>query len=243
MLLSFFVLREANYSSYNLGLEIASNETDLRLLLLNRCYAALRSEHYDLCLEDAEVVLSAYPSDEKALYRGSKAHYGLRNYDASYAFLSILLIEHPDNKAAQKELERVKVRMQEQDFGYYDFTQMLDEVTESSPYLDRASFTGPVEVRETETSGRGLFVTQHVKAGDLLLCEKAFALVYGFLDAENGHGGIVLDADQSKLLCSYFSDIQHKLSCNPSLLDSFFKLYHGSYSPKDEGDEDSAVEL
>ena len=173
----------------------------------------------------------------------SKAQYGLRNYDASYAFLSILLIEHPENKAARGDLEHVKRRLQEQDYGYYDFTQMLDEISESSPYLDRASFTGPVEVRNTKASGRGLFVTRNVEAGELLLCEKAFALVHGFRDSNNGHGGIMLDAEQSELLRQYFVNIQHKLKSNPSLLENFMNLHHGAYFPAEQEDEDSTVEL
>ncbi len=58
-----------------------------------------------------------------------------------------------------------------------------------NPDMDRADFVGPIEVRPCKNPehGRGLFSTRAVKAGDLLLCEKAFCAA--FTGDGGGEGG------------------------------------------------------
>lgn len=52
--------------------------------------------------------------------------------------------------------------------------------------LDHATYIGPVEIREAAGKGRGLFVTEAVKLGDLLLCEKTSTHAYDSeIDAGN----------------------------------------------------------
>lgn len=81
--------------------------------------------------------------------------------------------------AGQSELtDRVRARLEEQENGVDNFKKMYKEVTYNQlPWLDHASYSKHVVVRESEEyGGRGIFVTQDVRAGDLLLCEKgAFA--------------------------------------------------------------------
>ena len=74
--------------------------------------------------------------------------------------------------------------------------------------MDAATYLGPIEVQGSDGKGRGLFATRDVKAGELLLCEKAFALVHGFTDAKNGHGGIDLDEDQLQIFRIFLQDIE-----------------------------------
>jgi hypothetical protein len=58
----------------------------------------------------------------------------------------------------------------------YDFETISKEVSKvRPPHLDHATFVGLVEVKTSPGRGRGLFTTKAVKAGELLLCEKAFA--------------------------------------------------------------------
>lgn len=61
----------------------------------------------------------------------------------------------------------------------YQFKMMaLEAKRRRPPHLDRGTYVGPVAVRQTESHGRGLFTTASVKAGDLLLCEKAFSYAF-----------------------------------------------------------------
>ena len=56
----------------------------------------------------------------------------------------------------------------------YDFEEMQAQATQRHrPILDCATYIGPLEIKETEKKGYGLFTTKAVKAGEVLLCEKA----------------------------------------------------------------------
>ena len=71
------------------------------------------------------------------------------------------------------ELKRVRCRLGEQERSAYDFKAIREEMSKvSPPHLDHATFVGSVTVK---VSWSGLFTTKAVKAGDLILCEKAFA--------------------------------------------------------------------
>ncbi|KAL2163791.1 hypothetical protein VTH06DRAFT_5850 [Thermothelomyces fergusii] len=51
----------------------------------------------------------------------------------------------------------------------------------AQPYrgTDAASWPGPTEVRDSPGKGRGLFATQPLRAGEVVLCEKAFVVARG----------------------------------------------------------------
>lgn len=147
----------------------------------------------------------------------------------------------PHNSEASAFLERAQSRVVEQKTGVYNFSQLQENAKKlRPPHLDHATYIGPVEVRQTESKGRGLFVTKDVKAGDLLLCEKAFSHAHAgegaadagndeasstisiLLNPETGGGFMGTQADLIKLTVQ-------KLYRNPSLAPAFTTLYHGSY--------------
>ena len=80
---------------------------------------------------------------------------------------------------SQKLLARVQARVNEEKRGTYDFAKLTQLAKKSRSTVDAASFVGPVEVRESKISGRGMFTTKSVKAGELLLCEKPLAYAPG----------------------------------------------------------------
>ena len=153
--------------------------------------------------------------------------------------LELLCSSFPHNSEASVALDRAQSRSREQKTGLYDFKQLQAKAKKlRPPHLDHASYIGPVEVRQTESSGRGLFVTKAVKAGDLLLCEKAFSLAHAaedagdwnensskislLVNAETKKGSMGAQADLIKL-------IVQKLYRNPSVAPAFVTLYHGTY--------------
>lgn len=135
-------------------------------------------------------------------------------------------------------LERAQSRSVEQKSGVYNFKQLQANVNKlRPPHLDHATYIGPVEIRQTESKGRGLFLTKAVKAGDLLLCEKAFCHAHVgegaggdttsskislLINPETGQGVMGAQADLIKLTVQ-------KLYRNPSLAPTFTTLYHGTY--------------
>ena len=224
-------------SSYDEALRRVSTEEDAKLLLLNRCQARLSSQHYDAALEDAMVVLEMDTTSEKALFRAARASYSLGCFARCRSFLTELQVRYPRNRAAIEDIERCEVRIREQS-GEFDFASMLAEavIKQPSPRLDRAGYIGPIEVRKCaiESHGRGLFTTKAVKAGDLLLCEKAFATAFASNDsAAIAETSLPKDAksDESNWKLKLRSELAlttfYKLSRNPSVVSAFADLYPG----------------
>ena len=235
-------------SSYDEALRRVSTEEDAMLLLLNRCQARLSSQHYDAALQDAMAVLEMNTTSEKALFRAARASYSLGCFARSRSFLAELKALYPRNTAAIKDIERCEIRIREQ-AGEFDFASMLAEavIKQPSPHLDRADYVGPIEVRKCaiESHGRGLFTTKAVKAGELLLCEKAFATAF----ASNNSAAIVetslsndVKPDESNWKLKLRSELAlttfYKLTRNPSVVSAFADLYPGP-DADEEIDEDT----
>lgn len=94
-------------------------------------------------------------------------------------------------------------------------------------------------VKISPDRGRGLFTTKAVKAGELLLCEKAFAHCYAGSSEESSKDGskinLLVNIHTNRMTMGMQSDlitaIVQKLWRNPSLLSEFATLHHGSYEP------------
>lgn len=109
------------------------------------------------------------------------------------------------------------------------------------PLLDHATYIGPVVVKEASSYGRGLFTTKDVKAGDLLLCEKAFG--YAFADPEHKrYVTMVINmgtnqqwfGTQTELIRA----IAQKMYSNPSLASAITDLHAGAYESADVAEVD-----
>lgn len=205
----------------------------------NRSLACLKTKQFDAALSDTGFpVFPSTPSD-KALFRAAEALYYLGRHSECCEVLEMLHNIFPDNKQASEVLERARSRCLEQKTGEYNFKQLQAKAKKlRPPHLDAATYIGPVEVKQTASKGRGLFVTKAVKAGDLLLCEKAFSHAYAadgaadnaesssqitiLLNSETNRGFVGGQADLLK-------SIVQKLYRNPSLAAPFTSLYHGPY--------------
>ena len=193
-------------------------------------------------------VLEMDKTSEKALFRAARASYGLGNFTQCHSYLAELQELYPGNKAATKDMERCELRFREL-AGDFDFASMLKEAVtkQPSPHLDRAAYIGPIEVRKCaiESHGRGLFTTKAVKAGELLLCEKAF--VTAFAPEETRAMTEIdqpkeSDADGSdwrlKLRAELAANTLVKLFRNPSVVSVFADLYPGP-NADEQIDEDT----
>jgi hypothetical protein len=149
--------------------------------------------------------------------------------------LELLRTKFPNNEQALAVLERARRRCLEQDNGDYNFKLLQAEAKKlRPPQLDHATYIGPVETRKTKKKGRGLFVTRAVKAGDLLLCEKAFAHAYATeSDDESSRITLLMNPQTNQAFMGGQADlitiIAQKLFRNPSVAPSFTTLYHGDY--------------
>lgn len=108
--------------------------------------------------------------------------------------------------------------------------------------VEAGTYIGPVEVRQTQKHGKGLFTTKAVKAGDLLLCEKASALATPernwrckifYPDTDEAYYKYLFNTETDKAVFGTQADlveiIAQKVLRNPSLLPGIIELDHGSY--------------
>ena len=186
-------------------------------------------------------MLELSPSNEKALFRSARAFYGLRQFGEAAAQLTQLSELYPSNIAAAQDLKRCEQRLKEES-GVFDFGAMLDEAMRKSlsPDMDRASYIGPVEVRQCsiKSHGKGLFAAKDLRPGELLLVEKAFTAVFPENDdPAKARYDPVTGIRSSKTLMEMRAELGTstylKLHKNPSLMKDFAGLYPGPDAHED----------
>jgi len=228
--------------SYTAALGCPTSAQERKTVRLNRALAYLKNEHFDAALVDTDGLTAPSDAPEKALYRAGQALYRLGRFSECQEILTLLCKKYPNNGDAAVELTRVRGRLEEQQSGTYNFQAIYEQVSKlRPPHLDHATFIGPVTIKASKGRGRGLFTTKAVKAGDLILCEKAFAHCYADTAEENA-----VNSSKISLLMNVHTDqatmgtqshlittIVQKLWRNPSFLPEFTSLHHGSYTPVD----------
>ena len=172
---------------------------------------------------------------EKGLFRAALAFYGLAKFQDCGETLELLLQKYPTNAVARKELSRVQDRLREQSRGEYDFKSMYEATKVMPLSLDNATYLGPVEINASVGRGRGLFSTRAVKAGELLLCEKAFSHCYADEKGKPSRNSLLMDTDTDRMTMGtsgyLITEIVQQLHRNPSQIPSYLSLHHGSYQP------------
>lgn len=184
------------------------------------------------------------PQSEKVFYRVACAMSGLSRFQECLETLQRLLAEHPDCGPAKKELARTQRLLREQIHGEYDYKAMYEASKDTPPYLDNATYIGPVETKNSDCRGRGLFATRNIAAGELLLCEKAFAHCFAAHEADRDNSKVfsrttlLMDTQTNRAYMGAQADlitqIVWTLHRNPSLMPKYNSLYHGDYVPVKE---------
>ncbi|KAH7407333.1 hypothetical protein BKA64DRAFT_705742 [Cadophora sp. MPI-SDFR-AT-0126] len=245
-------VKEGNFREaieyYTAALDASPIFAEAEVIHNNRALAHLTLKQYDAALQDTTFISDPVARSEKALYRGSLALYNLSRFQEALELLQILLNKYPASQSGTFELSRVKARLKEQNTGIYNFKKMYKAAKMRPPLVDCASYIGPVEVRDIPGKGRGLVTTQSVKAGDLLMCEKAFSYAHaqhsGSLDAPTGDIGILVNLGTNRLTMgthvSQLTEIYQNLMHNPSTAPEFLDLYSGSYQRASEQSVDGA---
>ena len=146
---------------------------------------------------------------------------------------------------AKATLSRARHRVHEETTGDFDFARLQKHAMQlSPPHFNAGTYVGPIEVRLAGDKGRGLFLTKDVKAGDLLLCEKAFS--HAHVPENTAEGGskttISMNPDKNRMSVGGEANLLHeivrKLHLNSSLAQEFNGLYHGDYSSVRETEVD-----
>lgn len=159
-----------------------------RELHRNRSAAYILLERYKDALADA--CASMIPGtnlsevdkmlNQKSMLRAAQAEYGLGLYDdAARRFASAVKMAADAAEMCREGLTRALARMQERDRGKYDLIHlnaMYRSATEGHRVLDHASFIKKTTVAPAGHRGRGLFATEDVKHGHVVMVEKAFCV-------------------------------------------------------------------
>ncbi|KGO55768.1 Tetratricopeptide-like helical [Penicillium expansum] len=160
---------------YSKGLKCSPTEEEMHYLLYYRGLAFFQVNEWDASLRDLDAV-PAGPKSDKALRGKAQTLYRLRRFRESCDVFTKLCKKYPEDVSAKNDFREAIARLAEQKKGGYNFKKMQEKASKTyPPLLDHATWIGPVTVRQTKSQGRGLFTTEAVKVGDLLLCEKAFA--------------------------------------------------------------------
>ncbi|OTA56268.1 SET domain-containing protein [Hypoxylon sp. EC38] len=225
-------------SLYTRAILAAKTTEEEQLARLNCALVNLHLDRPEKALNEARKVMGdGNMLREKSLFRVAKALYALGKYSLCLEKLGVLLQFFPKNSVAGIEIERVKQRLREEESGSYQFANMHEQAKATPPFIDCATYVGSVAVRDSPGRGKGLFTTKPVKAGELLLCEKAFAYRYAEKDNPIGkrnmnmltdlNDGFVCEGGQPNLITQVVQKIYH----NPSQSEIFTSLHHGDYEP------------
>ncbi|KAM0189022.1 hypothetical protein ACHAPI_010291 [Fusarium lateritium] len=220
--------------SYSRALDTAVTAEDKQLAQLNRSVTNLKLDRPAKALLDATRAYDPEMPIEKALLRQAYALYALGKFEQCEATVHSVLKAFPDCQTARTKLQSVKSRLQEQRTGRYNLKNMYEQAkAKTPPLIDCASFSSPVEIRDSPGRGRGLFTTKSVSAGDLLLCEKAFS--YCFIDETRLEdvGTFMVNLTTKRVTAGASADlwpqVVHKLHHDPESLTVFQELFHGDY--------------
>lgn len=101
------------------------------------------------------------------------------------------------------------------------------------PLIDCATFSKIVEVRNSPGRERGLFTTKAVKAGELLLCEKAFVYGYADPDGSKTKTHVLMNLSTKRITIGgqalAWTQAVQKLWHSPQVSAAMKDLYHGDY--------------
>lgn len=225
--------------SYTAALLQETTDAEAEVIKRNRALAHLNTRQFDAALTDTNFPDFGPEPSEKALFRAAEALYQLQRFEEALHVLETLCDSFPSNTRATEILERARSRCAEQANGDYDFKRLQTEAKRlRPPQLDHATYIGPVEVRQVANKGRGLFTTKAVRAGDLLLCEKAFS--YAWVDDTKkmqSTSTLLLNIETLQGFAGGQADLittlVQKLRRNPSLGPTFRALYHADYKTVD----------
>lgn len=211
------------------------------VLKRNRALAYLKTAQYDAALRDTGYPELDCSSPDKALFRAAEALYYLGLFGECLAVTEMILRVNPGNKEASAVFSRTQDRLKEKNSAAFEFPNLQKNAMKLNPPLfDIATYVGPIEVKQTANKGRGMFLTADVKAGDILLCEKAFCYAHM---APNSGISVLMYPETDRVVHGGQADlinaIVRKMYLNPSIARQVRALHHGDYQAVDVVSVDS----
>ncbi|TAQ88207.1 hypothetical protein B7494_g3450 [Chlorociboria aeruginascens] len=181
------------YTNYTQGLQLvttngSAKENLVHDLFRNRAYINLTLGRLDEAKSDALASLTGLENqqhkelDSKAYFRAGCAAYELGEFREAKCFFEEQQKLNHGNTNATASLRKIEVRLQEQATGMYNFKKIKAGLLMGRPRVEATSFTSNINIGESPGRGRGLFASRNLEPGDIILCEKAFCVVWGHED-------------------------------------------------------------
>jgi tetratricopeptide (TPR) repeat protein len=230
------------YSKYTRGLELlgAAKEDIAYDLFRNRAHVNLLLDRLDGGKSDALAALTGLPDqkhrelDGKAYLRAGIAAYQSGDFQEAKHLFEEQQRLLPGEKEATVKIRKTEQRLKEQETGCYDFKKLkasllLPSSSRHGTRVDAASFTRNVEVKSSPGKGRGLFATRDLEAGEVIMAEKSFCIVWA--NEEEALTSMTYDFRDDRIrvfpagLCKA---VVRRLIDNPSQVSKFLDLY-GDY--------------
>ncbi|BGP36476.1 hypothetical protein JCM10449v2_000377 [Rhodotorula kratochvilovae] len=213
--------------AYGDGLAATDDAAKRLVLFLNRAQAHLRLGNFASAYRDTSAVLGFLDvgvcgpplAEIKAALRRAKALEGMRQLTrAGEAYARVLALDEASVEGMEGAQRIVKM-LRESRTGEYDWRELAlwEEEKDAKEGPAVGDFVGPVEVveREGRGGGRGIVATRDIKAGEILLVEKAFATGY----------------NETKRLLGLVASLVAKIQDDPSTAALLYALHGGPDSP------------
>ncbi|KAH7355715.1 hypothetical protein BKA66DRAFT_271539 [Pyrenochaeta sp. MPI-SDFR-AT-0127] len=245
------------HKKYTQGLKIAkqamvtdSNPDLARDIFRNRAYVNLLLNQLDEVKTDVQASLTGRDDqrskdlDSKAYYRAGCAAYNQSRFQEAKYFFEEQQKLTPDDKDAKVHLKKIHLRLREQETGAYDLMKIKGALSRKQPRVEAADFTKNTQAKDSPERGRGLFATRNIAAGDIVMCEKAFCVVWGH--EEEALTAMTYDVRDDTIRVSpvgLSKAVVQKLLNNASQIEAVLDLY-GDYKGSighDYNNEDGTV--
>ncbi|KAI6686410.1 hypothetical protein NL676_032323 [Syzygium grande] len=167
-------------------------QKSLCLALANRADASVKLRSLDEALRDCDEALAIEGSHFRALVCKGKILLSLGKYSAALeCFKSEASLDPQANGNAETLnvwLEKCKKLEYQSRTGNFDFSDWVSggfrgEIPELAEYI------GPMQIKKSEISGRGLFTTKNIDAGTVVLVTRAIAIERGIVMGEDSGSG------------------------------------------------------
>lgn len=153
--------------------EFRGRATPIVIMADSNCAQAyLERRQWESALQSAEGALSLGPQHVKSLFRKGKALQGLQEFKKALAALEAALELRPYDDSTMAAVAEVKSAYHQSVTGEFDlYNYYLENLP---PFC--SDYVGSVEIKSTATAGRGLFLTESMKLGQLVIVSNAIAL-------------------------------------------------------------------
>ncbi|KAK8067627.1 hypothetical protein PG996_006739 [Apiospora saccharicola] len=169
---------------------------------LYRSVGNLNLGRASIAFEDASKAGRYGATDLQVSLHQARAMKAPGKYDTALHMLEDLARRWPAMGNWEDEIEFVHSRNREHVKGEYNFGEMYKQAVAVPPLIKCATFSSLVQEQPSPGRGMGLYTTQSVSAGDIVLCEKALGYAfsaYGSRDSTTAATGLIY-SDNTKTI-------------------------------------------